>query len=563
MIENLIKKWALQNALRYGAANVGPVISKIVAENPELKNKIKEIKSLVEKIVKEVNALKPEIQREQLEKIAPELLEKQVEKKEFELKALPKAEKGKVVMRFAPSPSGPLHIGHAYVLGLLAAYAKKYDGKLILRIEDTNPTNIYPKAYEMLVKDANWLTEGGISEVVIQSDRIHTYLDYAEKLIAMGTAYVCTCNSDFWRSKIMRGKPCPCRDLKVEEQLQRWDKMFTIFEPGQAVVRIKTDLKAANPALRDWPALRIIHAPHPKKRTEEKVWPLMNFSVAIDDHDLRVTHTIRGKDHIDNEKKQDWIYKYFNWQKPIHLYVGRINFIGFELSTTEVRKKIEYGHYKDWSDIRLPFLAALRKRGFQPQALIKFAISLGLTQHDKTVTVEEFWKILNAFNKEILEPIANRYFFIWDPVRIKIKSAPKQSIKIALHPDYRERGWRSFETKDEFLITRDDFNLIKEGKLYRLMECLNFKKIGEKFVFDSLEVEKFRAEGKAIMHWLPTNEPLIPIEVHLPDGTKKVGFGEKTLLNLNIGDVIQFERFAFCRLNEKIGNKLIFWFTHK
>ena len=147
-----IRKYALQNAVRYeGKANPGNIIGKIMGESPEYRAKAKEVQKQIALACNEINALSIEQQRDELLKIAPELLEEKKEPKREILKALPLAQPGKVVMRFEPSPSGPMHIGHTYPLMLNYAYCKLYDGKLILRIADTNSDNIYDPAYEMLI----------------------------------------------------------------------------------------------------------------------------------------------------------------------------------------------------------------------------------------------------------------------------------------------------------------------------------------------------------------------------------------------------------------------------
>lgn len=563
-LEALIRKWALANAVRYeGKANFGSVLGKLLAEKPELKDQLRTLTREIKLAIDAVNALGLDAQRAELQKTAPELLEVKHEKQEHVLKELPKAEQGRVVMRMAPSPSGPLHIGHALVTCLNFAYCQKYNGTLLLRIEDTNPENIDPGAYTMIPEDVQWITKGGVKKTIVQSERLHTYYDYMEKLIAMGKAYVCTCNPDVFRELLQRRKACPCRALDVREQHLRWDKMFSGYEPGQAVVRIKTNLDDPNPAMRDWPAMRINHHVHPRTGTKEKVWPLMNFSVAIDDHETGVTHTIRGKDHKDNEKRQKHIFDAFGWPMPVHLYVGRINFEGFELSTSQTRQKIERGEYTGWDDIRIPFLAALRRRGYQPDAFIQWAIDMGVNENDKTVPLDEFFKIIDAHNRKLLEPVANRYFFVAEPVEVRIAGAPQQTVELHLHPDHHDRGTRKFETHESFYLAKDDVDKLVDGRIYRLMECGNFIKQGANFHFHSRSVKDYREKGAGIMHWLPASPDLAKVEVLMPDGSVRQGYGEAGLKQLKEGAIVQFERFGFVRLDKKQANKLVFWFTHK
>ncbi|MBI4918775.1 glutamate--tRNA ligase, partial [archaeon] len=475
-MKDLLRNYALQNAVKHeGKAQIGSVIGKLIQVKPELKSQLKDISKEVQEIVNEVNDLSVEEQTKELQEKAPELLEEAPKEKRHGLKDLPNV-KGNVVLRFAPSPSGPLHVGHATVLSLNHLYAQKYKGKLLIRIEDTNPENIDPKAYELIPRDANWLTKNGVSQVIIQSSRLQIYHDYCERLIATGKAYVCTCDSEEFKKLVNNKEACPCREVPKQKQLVLWQRMFSDLKPGDAVVRIKTDLNNPNQAMRDWPAMRINDNPHPKVKA--RVWPLMNFSVAVDDHEFGITHTIRGKDHMDNAKRQKYLLDDFQWSEPTHLFIGKTNFEGMNLSTSETRKKIEAGEYEGWEDIRLPFLGALRRRGYQPEAFLKFMEEMGISQNDKTVTKEDFFKAINYHNKEILDPSSNRYFFIKDPVEITVENAPEQDVELDLHPSFKERGQRKFKTKNKYYITKEDHEELKANKLYRLMDCINFKKKG-------------------------------------------------------------------------------------
>jgi glutamyl-tRNA synthetase len=559
-MEKAILKYALANAIKFeGKANPGAVIGKIISE---FKLDPKEAAKEVNKIIKEVNKLSLEEQQKQLEELGG--LEEKEHKKKEGLKDLPFAEHGKVVLRFAPSPSGPLHIGHAYVASLNYEYKKKYNGKFIIRIEDTNPENITMAAYDMIPEDADWLCEGGVDQIIMQSDRMDIYYNYMEKLLKSGSAYVCDCDNEEFKKNLQKAIPCVCRNLDHNAQIKRFRNMFDKdngYQMGEVVIRFKSNINHPNPAMRDFPLMRINDSPHPRVGTKYRVWPLMNFSVAVDDLELGVTHALRGKDHADNAKRQEMIHHSLNAKTPFPISVGRINFEGFEVSCTKTKEKIEQGLYSGWDDIRIPFLQALKRRGYHPRAFRKYAVDVGITKVDKSVNIDEIFKSINAHNSELVDPIAYRYFFIDNPKLIRIKDAPEQSIELDLHPD-NKKGGRLFKTNDEFYITEDDYRSIKSGELIRLMDCLNFRKKASTFVFDSKEYEKYKAEGKKIIHWLPKSDGLVDVEILMPDNTKIKGLAEPAIRNMKENEVCQLERFGFVRLDKKEKDSLKFWFCH-
>ena len=561
-MKELVHKYVLANAVRYnGKASLGSVIGLIMSRHPYLKSNIKGLSKEINNSIIKVNSMRPDEQIKELEKIGPELLkEEKKEEKKF-LKELPNI-KGKVVMRVAPSPSGPLHIGHAYVFGLTYEYIKKYKGTLILRIEDTNPENVYKESYKLIKEDMDWLTNNNVDKFVIQSSRMENYYKYCKVLLKKCYAYVCTCSGDEFREFSKDKKECPCRNLESLDQLKRWEKMFKKYKPGEAVVRIKTDMQHENPAMRDWPAFRINESTHSLTKKKYRVWPLMNFSVAIDDHDLGVTHSIRGKDHMDNEKRQNYLFDYFKWEKPTHLYVGKINFKGFDLSTSETRELIKNKKYLGWNDIRLPFLQAFKRRGYDNKAFLEFSKDMGLNETDKTVEKEDFFKILNFHNKEIIDSKAKRFFFVINPVKILVNNAPKQSIELDLHPD-NIKGGRKFKTFEEFYLAKEDYDRINDTKTNRLMDCLNFTKNKSVFNFSSIGYEDYKnSENKGmIMHYLPKSKDLIKFEVLTPDKILK-GLAENGIKKLKVNEVIQAERFGFIKLESK-GLCYKFVFSHK
>jgi glutamyl-tRNA synthetase len=245
------------------------------------------------------------------------------------------------------------------------------------------------------------------------------------------------------------------------------------------------------------------------------------------------------------------------------MFIGRINFTDIKISKTKTRKLIEDGAYTGWDDIRLPFLVSLRRRGYQPDAFTKYSLDVGLSQTDKTLTSEDFFKIINSNNRDIIDPVSNRYFFVPNPKGIEIKNAPEKKVELDLHPDNPRKGKRKFMTKNQFYITEDDFKSLKAGKLYRLMDCINFVKKPKSLEFDSEEYEKYKDKGEKIMHWLPISDDLAEVELLMPDNTLLKGYAEPSVSHLKEGEIVQFERVGFCRLDKKDKGKLKFWFAHK
>ena len=566
-MKEIIQKYVLKNAFDFqGKVNANVVLGAVLKENEALRKEVPKVKTEIEAAVKEVEKLTlPEIKLK-LEKVAPELLltEKEEEKIEGPLKPLPEAQMGKVAVRIAPSPSGMLHVGNTYGLALNYEYAKMYQGKFYVRIEDTDPDKIYPPAYEAIPEDCNWLTDNGVTKVVIQSSRLGMYYDYAEKLVLQDQAYVCTCPAEPWRELKKVAKACPCRTISVKENQKRYAKMFGEYAEGEAVLRLKTDIKDKNPAMRDFGIMRIAERVHPKTGKDSRVWPLMVFSVAIDDHEMGITHVLNGKEHADNAAKEKLIMDCFGWKHPVYKHWGRINFEDFAVSKSKTRLAIEEGKYLGWDDIRLPFLKALRRRGYQPEAFRRFATEIGLSLNDKTVTSEEFWKSINAFNKEIIEKKANRYFFIDNPLKIMLEKAPTEKVQMDLHPDFPNRGKRTLLVKGEFFVAESDVEKLNSTQLHRLMDYGNFIIKGKKYEYISESYDEFKsAPNKGlIIHWLPAEEK-IAAEVLQEDGTIVKGWAELTLEKVKVGEIVQLERRYFARVDKKDKNKISLWYLHK
>jgi glutamyl-tRNA synthetase len=555
---DLIKGFTLENIEKFSKANPNAILGKILGTNPNLKSKIPELLKEIRSIITKFSKLSKKEFKEQHKKYTAHI-ERPTKQKRTGLPELKEIDK-KYAFRFAPSPSGGLHIGHAIPLLLNSEYAKKYKGKFILRIEDTNPANIYPEAYKLIKKDADWITKNNVSQLIIQSEKIPIYYKYAEQLIKLGQAYVCSCPPEKWRDFVSKKSSCPHHNQDTKTNKQKWEEMHSSLSPGSAVLRIKTDMKHKNPALRDWPAFRITDDEHPVKGKKYKVWPLMNFSVAVDDHESELTHIIRGKDHLTNAERQKYIYNYFKWWIPEFIHTGRINFEGINISATEFKNKIQEKKYSGWDDPKLPTLTAFKRRGLQPEAFIKYIQEIGPSKVDKTVSYEDFMTAIYSFNRTIIEPKANRYFIIEDPIELEINNLPKTiKAEIPLHPDFPKRGKRNFHKSNKFYIEKKDKPL--KSKNYRLMNLCNFSGKDLKFLSHNLE-PKLKTK---IMHWLPktTKEKPIKVLVKMSHGKDIQAIGEPALKYLKPNTIIQFERKFFARYDSVEKDIYTFYFTHK
>ena len=574
-VRALIQKIALLNALRYGGkAQPKPVLGKLLGELPHLRGRIKEVTSIINEVVQKINKLSLEKQRKVVEEKWPEVLISEKVEEERVLPPLPNAEKyERVVTRFSPNPDFVLHLGSARAIILSYEYAKMYNGLFYLRFEDTDPKMKKPKLqfYDSIREDLIWLGCKWDVEF-IQSDRLQIYYEHTEKILENGHAYVCTCKRKVFQEKARTKQSCPCRDLTPNENLLRWNHMLNgTYGEGEAVVRIKTDLNHPNPAVRDWPALRIIDTekyPHPRVGSKYRVWPLYNFACGVDDHLMGITHVIRGKEHLTNQARQEYMYQHFGWKYPEAIHYGRLKITGASLSKSIILQGLRSGLFKHWDDPRLATLVALRRRGITPEAIQRLIIDVG----PKTADVVLSWKNLYAYNRKIIDPVANRYFFVRNPRKLTVKNILHVfTAQVPLHPDHPERGFRSFEIKPEkgeasFLVSSDDASNLKTGRKIRFMGLFNFQveKVGKNLIqaiFHSESYEEAKKLGAPLIHWIPMNSG-IPCEVVMPDAFTAMGIAEETCRGLSPNEIIQFERFGFVRVDE-VNKKLTVYFCHR
>jgi len=571
----MIKKYALQNAVKHKKPpRVDAVVKKLISEQPELKNEIRNLIPVIKEVVAEVSELGMERCEEELRALAPELLielsSEVGERREGVLPPLPRIEWG-VVMRFAPNPNGPPTLGSARGIIVNSEYARRYKGRFILRFDDTDPVLKRPllEAYDWYLEDCEWLGAKP-DAVVIASERLEIYYEHARRLIELGGAYVCFCSREEFKRFKDAACECPHRNTSVEENLEHWERMLDWeYEPGQAVLRVKTDMQHKDPALRDWVAFRILKATHPRPSVADKycVWPTLDFESAIEDHILGVTHIIRGKDLMDSEGRQRFLYKHFGWKYPVTILWGRLKIHEFgKLSTSELRRRIESGEFDGWDDPRIPTIRALRRRGFEPEAIRRFFLSLGVSESDVAISL----KNLYAENRKLIDEKANRYFFVTSPQELRLVKDSEEFRGVAralLHPSRKD--FREIEVHGSVLISGDDARTLDVGDTLRLkylcdVEIVSKDPLTARVLGFEAEAKAAGAEGKKkpIIQWVPA-ENHIYVVVKRPEIEKpeEHGIGEP-LIKREVGNVVQFERYGFVRIDSAEDGTVVAYFTH-
>jgi glutamyl-tRNA synthetase len=570
--EKVIIITVLKNAVEYkGKSRVDTVIAKIMASRPDLRRNLKDLIPKITTIVQKINALPLADQKVLLERIAPTETQKKklTERSQAHLPPLEGAEMGNVITRFPPEPSGYPHIGHAKAAIIDEEYAHMYNGKLILRFDDTNPLNEKLEYYEAISEGLEWL---GIKPDIVKnsSDDIKLLHEYGKKLVLANGAYVCVCGHEKIHDLRARGLPCECRkDSSII--LDRLKKMFDgSFEQNSAIIRFKGNMSDQNTAMRDPTLFRIIEGNHPKLGNKIRVWPTYDFAGPIEDSLDGVTHAMRTKEYELRNTLYFAILDRLGLRKPSMIEFSRLEFNGVPVSKRKIKPLIEKGIVKSWDDPRLPTLMAIKRRGFLPEAIRKFVLSLGLTLAETKPPIEA----LEAFNRKIIDPHSIRLFFVKDPVKLQVENASSEEITLKNHPN-TDLGIRKVQVSSFFYITADDAARLNVGDTVRLIELYNVKIIkveseNHKQVLIATQLEDDTKQNISKIQWVAKNDIvpykiMIARELYLDEkyNTNSLGisegFAESFVSTLKPDTLIQFLRFGFCRID---GNNIAI-FTHR
>lgn len=488
-----IRSVAMQSAALHGSTTPRIVAAKLLGARPDLRSRAAEIMPLIDDIVSEVNVMSSK----DLERFRPAKKKVSVGPA---LPALPGAVHGQVVTRFPPEPNGYPHIGHAKAAIINYEYARMYNGRMILRMDDTNPAAERLEFYAAIKVDLEWL---GVRFDTIKntSDDIELLHQKAAELIHKAAAYVCTCDRHVTSENRNKMVSCKCSRLEPEENHSRWARMRTKYKPGEAVLRYRGDMKSQNTTMRDPVLFRITDDRHPLLNNKYRTWPSYDLAIAVEDSVDGVTHAFRSKEYELRKELYHAIQESLGLRKPYMDEFSRLSLRDMPVSKRLIRPLLERGHIAGYDDPRLPTLSGLRRRGITAEAIRKFVLSLGFTKSDTVAPFES----LESFNRSVIDPYSVRLHVIRNPVRLHLKCTESE-VRLPALPGL-QKSPRILDCTGDILVEHDDVSTLNDGA--RLIG------LGAVLLSDD-ELHTITDSGHVpAIHWVPAG-PALDVSLVVP-----------------------------------------------
>lgn len=392
-----------------------------------------------------------------------------------------------VQTRFPPEPNGYLHIGHAKSIILNSGLAKEYGGKFNLRFDDTNPTKEKTEFVHSITEDVKWLGADFEDRLFFASDYFDTMYECAVKLIKKGKAFVCDLTADqikeYRGDFTTPGKNSPYRDRSVEENLQLFENMKNgMYKDGEKVLRAKIDMASPNINMRDPVIYRVAHMTHHNTGDKWCIYPMYDFAHPIEDAVEHITHSICTLEFEDHRPLYDWVVRECEFENPPRqIEFAKMYLTNVVTGKRYIKKLVEDGIVDGWDDPRLVTIAALRRRGYTPEALRMFVELVGVSKANSSVD----YAMLEYCIREDLKLKRPRMMAVLDPVKLIIDNYPEgqtEMLNIPNNLENPEMGEREVPFSRELYIEREDFMENPPKKYFRLFPGNEVRLMGAYFV---------------------------------------------------------------------------------
>ncbi len=392
-----------------------------------------------------------------------------------------------VQTRFPPEPNGYLHIGHAKSIILNNDIAKEYNGKFNLRFDDTNPTKEKEEFVNSIIEDVKWLGGEFEDRLFFASNYFEEMYEKAIMLIKKGKAFVCDLSADEIREYRgdfkTPGKESPYRNRSVEENLKLFEDMKNgLFEDGSHVLRAKIDMASPNINMRDPVIYRVARMTHHNTGDKWCIYPMYDFAHPIEDAIEGITHSLCTLEFEDHRPLYDWVvreceYKY----PPRQIEFAKLYLTNVVTGKRYIKKLVEDGIVDGWDDPRLVSIAALRRRGYTPDAIRNFVKLAGVSKADSSIESA----MLEYCIREDLKLKKSRIMAVLDPIKLIIDNYPEGQSELCTMPNNLENpelGEREIEFGRELYIEREDFMEVPPKKYFRLFPGNEVRLMGAYFV---------------------------------------------------------------------------------
>lgn len=518
--------------------------------------------------------------------------------------------KEKLKFRFPPEPNGYLHIGHAKAICINFGLGKKYNAPVNLRFDDTNPAAEEQEFVDSIKEDVQWLGFQWENELYT-SDYFQQLYDWAIELIKQGKAYVDDQPSEtIVEQRKKPGEPgieSPFRNRTVEENITLFKKMKAgEVEEGKHVLRAKIDMNSPNMNLRDPVMYRVLKKAHHRTHENWNIYPMYDWAHGESDYVEQISHSLCSLEFKPHRPLYNWyLDQVVSKEKvrPKQREFARGN-VGFTVtSKRKLRQLVEEGLVNGWDDPRMPTISGLRRRGFTPESIQLFWEKAGVAKRENIID----YALLEFSARDHLNEIAPRYMAVLNPVKLIIENYPENQVEYLENDTYVKGATpNQVPFSRELLIEREDYKeeagrkfwRLTNGKEVRLKSAYIIK--GERCEKDEngnittiyctydpksksgSGTEESKRKVKGTLHWVSAQQAL-PIEVRLydrlftvesPDGDKSKDFreflnpnslqnitayGEPALKNLNVGEVVQFQRMGYFAVDkDSTEEKMVF-----
>ncbi len=392
-----------------------------------------------------------------------------------------------VQTRFPPEPNGYLHIGHAKSILLNYGLAQKYGGKFNLRFDDTNPTKEKTEFVESIMADVKWLGADFEDRLFFASNYFEQMYECAVFLIKKGKAFVCDLTAEQIREYrgdfTTPGKESPYRDRSIEENLKLFEEMKEgRYQDGEKVLRAKIDMASPNINMRDPVIYRVAHMSHHNTGDKWCIYPMYDFAHPIEDAIEHITHSICTLEFEDHRPLYDWVVRECEFENPPRqIEFAKLYLTNVVTGKRYIKKLVEDKIVDGWEDPRLVSIAALRRRGYTPEAIKMFVELVGVSKANSSVD----YAMLEYCIREDLKLKKPRMMAVLNPVKLVIDNYPEGQTEMLDVPNNLENpelGDRKVPFSRELYIERDDFMEEPPKKYFRMFPGNEVRLMGAYFV---------------------------------------------------------------------------------